>query len=527
MRTANIPAAESEPNVCSAPSAPSLCRPYFLTESLLLRWMLFFRQHEGKWPGAHDRRVWDRDRASAWRIVPNERWKSIAVALLSGSRGLVHLRGFSLGRLRRKHGLTPSLAKDQLMKWHTRYLEKERRWPNHTDEVVWQKGPSGAWLQVPDLTWTGISACLACGLSDVDPMSLIQFRRRFVEAGVPDGLVPALDRVGPFLAPTDSGSPSRDSRDAAFAYADQCHLCLSKGEPTRTADSQGLPEEQITGPPLSPPVNTSCNTTPRAGASRMSFPRQRRRNRGRRMTVAQLVRWFQIFYQKEGRCPTRRDRCVWDQDQQRNYLRLERESWSAIICAIPLGLRGLTALKGSTFREFKQQYGRVLTKEQLVKWIRLFHVKEGKWPSTKEIVVWDRDGEDRWLVVPDETWDALNATLRRGQRGLGAFKGQTLSRFRRHQGLDRHLSLEQLLRWMRLHREKEGKWPTQHDTAVWDRDAQNRWIIVKAETWSGLDQAVSGGFRGLEALKGSTLPKLRRLHGLHDDFMAPVEGGSQ
>jgi hypothetical protein len=102
-----------------------------------------------------------------------------------------------------------------------------------------------------------------------------------------------------------------------------------------------------------------------------------------------------------------------------------------------------------------------------------------------------------------ETWQAVNAALREGFRGLPG--GESLPHLLarrlgvRNQTNIPRLTTHQVLRWAREHRRRTGRWPTGQSGAVFG---------VEGETWANIRHALRRGLRGLPA--GETLAQLLR-----------------
>jgi hypothetical protein len=100
-----------------------------------------------------------------------------------------------------------------------------------------------------------------------------------------------------------------------------------------------------------------------------------------------------------------------------------------------------------------------------------------------------------------ETWQAVHDALYHGQRGLSS--GSSLARFlaekrgvRNIQGLPR-LTIRQILKWARAHRQETGTWPKRTAGPIVD---------APGETWDGVYQALYKGLRGLPP--GTSLPQM-------------------
>jgi hypothetical protein len=135
-----------------------------------------------------------------------------------------------------------------------------------------------------------------------------------------------------------------------------------------------------------------------------------------------------------------------------------------------------------------------LTERRIVAWARAYRRRTGLWPSQHSGSVAD---------APRENWQAVNAALREGLRGLAGDDSvpRLLARrlgVRNQTNIPR-LTKQQVLRWAREHRRRTGRWPTGHSGAV---------SGVEGETWANIRHAVRRGHRGLPG--GETLAQLLR-----------------
>jgi hypothetical protein len=141
-----------------------------------------------------------------------------------------------------------------------------------------------------------------------------------------------------------------------------------------------------------------------------------------------------------------------------------------------------------------------------VAWARAHRCRTGRWPRYTSGAV---------PGVPGETWCAVNHALAEGRRGLPG--GDSLARLlSRRLGVRNHLeaprlSQEQILAWADAHHARTGRWPKVKSGPV--RGAPG-------ETWSGLDNALRLGERGLRP--GSSLARLlARCRGVRNKARAP------
>jgi hypothetical protein len=154
-----------------------------------------------------------------------------------------------------------------------------------------------------------------------------------------------------------------------------------------------------------------------------------------------------------------------------------------------------------------------LTVSQILTWAVVHHAETGEWPTVRSGPIHGAGGT--------ETWEAINAALSAGARGLPG--GQSLAALLREYRLlpatahdaraalsEKYtrllrgewkgrppLSVEQILDWADAHRAVHGCWPRVGAGAV---------VGVPGEYWNGIDRALKRGFRGLPG--GTTLKRL-------------------
>ncbi|MBN9517865.1 hypothetical protein J0H58_04975 [bacterium] len=139
-----------------------------------------------------------------------------------------------------------------------------------------------------------------------------------------------------------------------------------------------------------------------------------------------------------------------------------------------------------------------LRSADILAWADAYHRRHGRWPYITA---------GRIPETADQTWAAVDQSLRAGHRGLPG--GDTLSRFlHRCRGVrPRHLppplTVEQVLTWADAHHQRTGAWPSGHDTGP-VRGAP------KGTTWLAIELALARGKRGLPG--GVTLAQLLERH---------------
>jgi hypothetical protein len=219
--------------------------------------------------------------------------------------------------------------------------------------------------------------------------------------------------------------------------------------------------------------------------------KKRRRLSGRapQLTVAQILVWADAYYARTGRWPTANSGKIPGS---------LGDTWLRVNAALRVGTRGLEG--GSSLAQLLAQHRGYayktefppLTEEDILAWADAHRQRTGEWPTS-------RSGK-----IPEaalENWSNVDQVLRKGGRGLPG--GSSLARLladkrgaRNVTNLPR-LSVKQILVWADAHRRQTGEWPTLDSGKI---------IGTEGETWSGVNQALQGGYRGLPG--GSSLARL-------------------
>jgi hypothetical protein len=124
-----------------------------------------------------------------------------------------------------------------------------------------------------------------------------------------------------------------------------------------------------------------------------------------------------------------------------------------------------------------------LSVAQILAWTDAWFARTGAWPNLAKDVI---------PGTLDETWRNVDASLRRGERGLPG--GTTLYRLLgEHRGVrnPNHpppLTVAQILAWADAHHRATGAWPSARSGAI-ER--------APGETWAAADAALRAGVRGL------------------------------
>jgi hypothetical protein len=129
---------------------------------------------------------------------------------------------------------------------------------------------------------------------------------------------------------------------------------------------------------------------------------------------------------------------------------------------------------------------------QILAWASAHYRRTGRWPTLHSGPIPE---------APGETWNAVDAALKAGTRGLRG--GSSLARIlSRHRGVRTRvdlppLSYKQILAWADAHHARTGTWPNVGSGPVQDAPGEN---------WRTLNHALQVGVRGLTG--GSSLHQL-------------------
>jgi len=211
------------------------------------------------------------------------------------------------------------------------------------------------------------------------------------------------------------------------------------------------------------------------------------------LTIAQILAWADAYRERTGTWPAPTSGPIPDANG---------ETWSAVAHALNSGSRGLPA-RSSLPTLFADQRGHrstghlpPLTESQILAWADQYHQRTRKWPNKRTL--------DTIPNAPGERWTNLDAALRTGTRGLRGGSSLALllakSRDYRNRRALPSLTKEQILSWADAYHRQHGCWPIK---------SAGRIARSGSETWSGVDQALRTGLRGLPG--GTSLPRLLAL----------------
>jgi hypothetical protein len=207
-----------------------------------------------------------------------------------------------------------------------------------------------------------------------------------------------------------------------------------------------------------------------------------------RLTVARILAWADAHRARTGRWPS-------GHSGQTIPEAPGGLTWAAVDLALARGRRGLPG--GSSLAGLLAARRGVrnrtsvpdLTESQILAWADDHRARTGRWPKYQDGPV---------AAARGETWGAVEAALSKGTRGLPG--GDSLARLlARHRGVRNksalpRLTVAQVRAWAAAYRRRTGHRPRVKSGPIPE---------APGETWSGVNQALHAGLRGLPG--GSSL----------------------
>ncbi len=257
----------------------------------------------------------------------------------------------------------------------------------------------------------------------------------------------------------------------------------------------------------------------------------------RLLTDDKVLHWQKMFFERElevngtGRYFSLSDKTLWDKDVNGQWIVVKGETGTGLDTAFAKGARGLSHWKGKkmTLARFLEHHGlqvsqrseaRHLSDDRILHLQKMFFEHEleingvGRYFAQKDKILWDRDGDGQWVIVEGESGYMIDESLREGRRGLSHWKGSSVPKFLEYYGLRvsllseaKHLSDEKILYLQQMFFKREleingaGRYFSDRDKVLWDRDANEQWYIVE-ESGVNINAALFSGGRGLAHWKG-------------------------
>jgi hypothetical protein len=429
-----------------------------LLKDQILAWADSHHLRTGQWPNADSGPVGD---------ALGETWKNIDSTLRIGLRGFPG--GSSLARLLaeerdvRNRLALPDLTKEQILKWADAHHKRTGLWP---------QSKSGRVVDAPGETWPAIDDTLRRGAR-----------------GLPGG-----SSVARLLAEERGVRNQRDlpllTNDQILEWADAHYQRTGRWPKVNSGPIEDALNETWGN------INALLQQGLRGLAGDSSLAQLLAKERSLRnlaalpsLTKEQILSWADAHFECTGKWPTIDSGPVTDSPG---------ETWANINAALDQGRRSLPG--GTSLARLLADERRVqnrlalppLSKELLLAWADAHHQRTGRWPKQQSGPIYD---------APGETWANIDAALARGSRSLsgGSSLAQLLAEERevRNNANLPPLTTDHILAWADAHHERTGKWPNRTCGPIND---------APGETWTGVDQALDKGHRGLPG--GSSLTKV-------------------
>jgi hypothetical protein len=346
------------------------------------------------------------------------------------------------------------LTIEQILKWADAHRQRTGLWP---------QSESGAVVDAPGESWPALNDTLrrgARGLPGGSSLSKLLAEQRGV-------------KYQPILPPL--------TREMILAWADAHHQRTGSWPKINAATVVDRPSETWLN------INQALRMGFRGLPGNDSLPKMLAVERGVKNSAnlpallkSQILAWADEHFNRTGE---------WPKIGSGRVIGATHELWCNIDNALRIGLRGLpegSSLPRLLAEERGTRYHLAsprLKIDLILDWAAAHKKREGRWPKQKSGPV---------IAAPGETWSGIDAALSNGNRGLrgGSSLAKLLAqRFGvRHYGELPPLTKKQILKWADEYKNRTGEWPKTKSGPI--RDAPG-------ETWSGINQALRKGHRGL------------------------------
>jgi hypothetical protein len=429
-----------------------------LSVTQILEWVDAYQRRSGAWPTSSSGPVTD---------APGETWNGIDTALHLGRRGLPG--GSSLSRLLAQRRGTrnpkslPKLSLRDVMRWARAHRQRTGQWPRRSDGPI---------AEAPGESWSAIHSDLVAGCRGLPAGLTLAKLFDTDEAPAPKRSLPRLSAAR-ILAWADA----HHARTGAWPHARAGAIPEAPGDTWRIID-QALRLNQ-----------RGLNV----GMTLAQFLSERRGLRMRyyapRLTETQVLAWADAHRRRTGEWPNFRSGPIPE---------APGETWRGIDAALQQGCRGLPSdlslarLLAQKRRARNRANLPPLRVDKILGWARAHRRRTGNWPSSNSGLV---------AGTPGETWKSIDLALRWAYRGLpGGISLACL--LARELGIRNRTCLPPLTpaeirAWAEAHRRRHGTWPCSTSGKIQE---------APAESWSGVDQALRVGYRGLPG--GASLGEL-------------------
>ncbi|MBI3409196.1 MAG: hypothetical protein HY040_12685 [Planctomycetes bacterium] len=429
-----------------------------LTIDMILAWADDHFERKKRWP---------RSDAGPVRLNLNEKWSAIDQALLLGLRGLP--KGSSLARLLakfrgvRNRKALPPLKVGQILKWADEFKSRTGRWPTQKAGAISDRG----WY-----SWSLVDAALLLGRGGLPGGSslarlLEAHRGRPHQQSIPRLLHRLIlvwadaHRARTGRWPTVTSGEIHELKDKTWKTVDTYLRHGARGLPGGTSLAQLLEKHRGVHNRL----------------TRALLPK------------AQILAWADAHFRRHGSWPHARSGTISSSGG---------ETWGGIESALQTGRRGHPG--GITLARFLERERNApirkrpppLTEGEILAWADAFHANTGRWPKYLSGPVAENERT---------TWACVEQALRSGQRGLPG--GSSLARLlASRRGVPNRLgkpklSVREILRWMKSHQRRTGKWPGESSGPIPE---------APGDTWFIVNNALYMGCRGMAG--GSSLARL-------------------
>jgi hypothetical protein len=355
------------------------------------------------------------------------------------------------------------LTEEQILAWADAHHEASNEWP---------KVQSGVVMDAPEENWSNLNQLLQIGgrglpggsslaklLERHRNVRNVNFPPRLTEETILSWADTHYEQNGEW--PTVNSGPLPDAAGETWRGLDNALRHGLRGIDRRTSLAQLLSEKRSVRHHLEAPPLTS----------------------------EKILQWADAEHERSGTWPDKNTGPIVDEPE---------ETWARINSALIEGSRGLSG-GSSLARLLSEQRGRrnrkdllPLSYEQIIVWADAHYKRTGEWPRRDSSAIQD---------VPGETWANVNAALIQGTRGLPADSSlaKLLADYRgvRNRAALPDLTEKQILAWADAHCERTGNWPRVLDGPIEESSG---------ETWSGIQNALRAGLRGLPG--GSSLAAL-------------------
>jgi hypothetical protein len=423
-----------------------LRRPLVIRE--ILAWACAHREATGKWPTKSSGGI-----ASA----KFETWLGVDNSLRGGLRGLPG--GSSLAQLLAvKHGVRnlkhlPRLCKDQILHWADEHRERTGSWPTSASGKI--PGTGGEkWASI-DMALRKGARALACGSS----LAMLLAEHRGVR---------------------NRRQLPQFTEEQILRWADVFHERTGTWPSAKSGPITDAPGETWLAVAM---ALRHGNRGLRGGSSLPFLLAEKREVRNGwslpKLTIQQVLDWADAFHRRTGK---------WPGIESGSIPEAPGETWNAVNHALKRGSRGLQG--GCSLAQWIAIERGVrncrsvpqLTKKQILAWADAHYHRTREWPLQQSGPIHES---------PNDTWWAIDAALRDGNRGLRP--GSSLARLLdQHRGRRNHLALppltkRKILAWADNHHGRTGKWPHINSGTVVD---------CPGERWDLIDNALRQGHRG-------------------------------